>query len=203
MKKLLTFITLTSAAFGAAWLATSTVGVHPADSSPGPVFHERFEAALKELKIEELKPGRGDSAQPGRKVTIHYVETLMDGTRIDSTYDRKEPLVFTMGRAQALPGLEKGIEGMHLGAKRRLTVPSFLAYGSKPVGDLVPANSDLRFEVELLGVGETQPAKPIVKPVKTTARGLPTGRKLASAVIPASSLKASSKTARLSKKKPK
>jgi FKBP-type peptidyl-prolyl cis-trans isomerase len=105
-----------------------------------------------ELKIETLKPGTGASAASGKKVTVHYTGTLTDGKIFDSSETRKAPFTFTLGQGQVIPGWDKGVDGMKVGERRRLSIPSSMAYGEKGVGSVIPPNSPLVFEVELLSV---------------------------------------------------
>lgn len=105
-----------------------------------------------ELKIETLKPGTGAAAASGKKVTVHYTGTLTDGKIFDSSETRKAPFTFTLGQGQVIPGWDKGVDGMKVGERRRLSIPSSLAYGEKGVGSVIPPNSPLVFEVELLSV---------------------------------------------------
>jgi FKBP-type peptidyl-prolyl cis-trans isomerase FkpA len=109
-------------------------------------------AEVKELKIETLKPGTGATASSGKKVTVHYTGTLVDGKVFDSSETRKIPFPFVLGQNQVIPGWEKGVEGMKIGERRRLTIPPQLAYGEKGVGNIIPPNATLIFEVELLNV---------------------------------------------------
>jgi len=80
---------------------------------------------------------------------VHYVGTLKDGTKFDSSRDRNQPFTFTIGKGQVIKGWEEGIMGMRIGGKRMLIIPSELGYGSGGAGE-IPANSTLIFEVELL-----------------------------------------------------
>lgn len=105
-----------------------------------------------ELKIETLKPGTGAAAASGKKVTVHYTGTLTDGKVFDSSENRKAPFTFTLGQGQVIPGWDKGVDGMKVGERRRLSIPSNLAYGEKGVGSVIPPNAPLVFEVELLSV---------------------------------------------------
>jgi FKBP-type peptidyl-prolyl cis-trans isomerase len=104
------------------------------------------------LKIENDVPGTGAEAVAGKKVSVHYVGTLLNGTKFDSSRDRGEPIEFTLGIGQVIKGWDEGIAGMKVGGKRKLTIPPELAYGSASPSPLIPANSTLVFEVELMGV---------------------------------------------------
>jgi FKBP-type peptidyl-prolyl cis-trans isomerase FkpA len=136
-------------------------------------FHEKFETALKDLKIEDTKLGSGDIAESGKPLKIHYVARIAEsGQEFDSSVSRKDPLVFTLGQAQALPGLDRGIVGMKVGGKRRLTIPSFLGYGENGVGTLVPPNATLVFDVELLAVGSERSRGKVARAEKTEKKVL-------------------------------
>ena len=103
------------------------------------------------VEIADSVVGKGAEAVNGKSVTVHYTGTLKDGTKFDSSVDRKEPFTFTLGSGQVIKGWEQGIQGMKVGGKRKLTIPAELAYGNNAVG-AIPANSTLIFEVELLEV---------------------------------------------------
>jgi peptidylprolyl isomerase len=107
---------------------------------------------LSGLKVETLKPGTGAEAQKGKKVTVHYVGKLEDGTEFDSSEKRKTPFTFVLGSGQVIVGWDKGVEGMKIGERRRLKIPSSLGYGAQGVGKVIPPNANLVFEVELLQV---------------------------------------------------
>jgi len=104
-----------------------------------------------ELKIETLKPGDGAQAALGKKVTVHYKGTFTDGRPFDSSEGRA-PFSFTLGQGQVISGWEKGVEGMKVGERRRLSIPSNMAYGERGAGGVIPPNTPLVFEVELLTV---------------------------------------------------
>lgn len=106
---------------------------------------------VKELKVEDLKPGTGTEAQKGKKITVNYLGTLVDGTKFDSSYDRDQPFSFVLGSGQVIAGWDQGLIGMKVGGKRKLIIPPNLGYGNQAVGN-IPPNSTLIFEVELLSV---------------------------------------------------
>ena len=76
------------------------------------------------------------------------------GAKFDSSLDRKVPFDFILGAKQVIAGWDEGVEGMKVGGKRELIIPPDLAYGSRAVGGVIPPNSTLNFEVELLKVGK-------------------------------------------------
>jgi len=104
------------------------------------------------LIIEEVSMGEGDEAQAGQRVTVHYTGWLIDGRKFDSSLDRNNPFAFALGRGQVIPGWDEGVAGMKVGGKRKLTIPSHLAYGEYGAGGVIPPNATLLFEVELLAV---------------------------------------------------
>ncbi|MCW2743418.1 MAG: peptidyl-prolyl isomerase, FKBP-type peptidyl-prolyl cis-trans isomerase FkpA [Blastococcus sp.] len=105
------------------------------------------------LQIEDLQVGTGDEATAGRPVTVHYRGTLTNGTKFDASYDRGEPFTFHLGAGQVIKGWDQGVAGMKVGGKRKLTIPPALGYGARGAGNVIPPNSTLVFEVELLKVG--------------------------------------------------
>ena len=110
-------------------------------------------AGAGELVIEELAAGSGATAGTGDVVQVHYTGWLTDGTKFDSSLDRGQPFAFRLGDGRVIQGWERGVAGMQVGGKRRLTIPPELAYGDRDVGGgLIPANSTLIFEVELVGL---------------------------------------------------
>ena len=105
-----------------------------------------------DLKIETLKEGAGAEARAGSTVTVHYVGTLTDGKKFDSSRDRGRGFSFKLGAGQVIKGWDQGVAGMKIGSVRKLTIPPHLAYGDKGFPGAIPPNSTLVFEVELLSV---------------------------------------------------
>ncbi len=101
-------------------------------------------------KIEDLVTGKGPEAVRGKTVEVHYTGWLTDGTRFDSSVGGK-PFSFRLGAGEVIDGWDRGVAGMKVGGKRKLTIPSDLGYGARGVGP-IPPNSTLVFEVELLAV---------------------------------------------------
>jgi FKBP-type peptidyl-prolyl cis-trans isomerase len=105
------------------------------------------------LQIDELKIGTGAEAKAGKHVTVHYVGTLTDGKKFDSSRDRGEGFDFNLGAGEVIQGWDQGVAGMKVGGMRKLTVPPELGYGARGFPPVIPPNSTLIFEVELLEVG--------------------------------------------------
>ncbi len=103
------------------------------------------------LRYQDLKAGSGSSPTVGQKVTIELVITDENGNVIEDSYKAKRPVVFVMGKDEAITGLEEGISTMKPGGKRKLFIPPELGFGSRSIKNL-PANSNLIMEVELLKV---------------------------------------------------
>lgn len=108
-----------------------------------------------ELQIEDVEVGDGAEAQTGQTVAVHYVGTLEDGTKFDSSRDRGQPFTFTIGAGRVIEGWEIGIVGMKEGGVRNLTIPPELAYGEDGQGP-IPPNATLNFEVELISIVDTK-----------------------------------------------
>lgn len=107
---------------------------------------------VAELKIEDTVEGTGSAVKSGDTVVINYTGTLLDGTKFDSSYDRNQPFETQIGVGQVIEGWDKGVVGMKVGGKRKLTIPSSMGYGSRGAGSVIPPNAGLIFEVELMGI---------------------------------------------------
>ena len=107
------------------------------------------------LKYEILECGDGETAEKGDNVSVHYVGTLADGTKFDSSRDRGEPFTFPLGAGQVIQGWDEGVAGMQIGETRKLTIPPELGYGPTGTGP-IPPNATLIFEVELLDITSGQ-----------------------------------------------
>lgn len=105
------------------------------------------------LQIEDLKVGTGPEAKAGDTISVNYSGALENGTVFDASEKHGGPATFQIGVGQLIKGWDEGIPGMKVGGKRKLIVPPSLGYGSQNVGNgLIPPNSTLFFEVELLSV---------------------------------------------------
>jgi FKBP-type peptidyl-prolyl cis-trans isomerase FkpA len=104
------------------------------------------------LKYVEQNVGEGAEAKAGQAVTVHYTGWLTDGTKFDSSLDRRQPFSFPLGAGRVIRGWDEGVAGMKVGGKRRLIIPSALGYGARGAGGVIPPNAELIFEVELLSV---------------------------------------------------
>lgn len=111
------------------------------------------QVTINELMIDDLTVGTGAEAIVGKTVTVNYLGTLTNGDKFDSSYDRGTPFSFILGAGEVIQGWDKGVAGMKVGGKRKLTIPPSLGYGDRNLG-VIPPNSTLVFEVELVSVGE-------------------------------------------------
>ena len=110
------------------------------------------------LIIEDITTGQGKEAEKGKEITVHYTGWLQDGTKFDSSLDRRQPLTIVLGAGQVIQGWDEGFSGMKEGGKRKLTIPPEMGYGARGAGGVIPPNATLVFEVELLqskrGIGK-------------------------------------------------
>eukprot|EP00741_Cyanophora_paradoxa_P004294 tig00000792_g4168.t1 len=122
----------------------------PADNARHAVQQAR---GAMPVTVETLKHGDGKTfPQRGQKVTVHYTGTLTDGKKFDSSLDRGMPFVFTIGMGQVIRGWDEGVAQMSVGQRARLICTPDCAYGARGFPPIIPSNSTLVFEVELLSV---------------------------------------------------
>lgn len=106
------------------------------------------------LQYWDIKVGTGDEAKSGDKVKVHYTGWFTSGKKFDSSVDARQPYSFTLGQGNVIKGWDEGVAGMKVGGKRQLRIPPELAYGEQGYKNIVPPNSTLIFDVQLLAVGE-------------------------------------------------
>ena len=106
----------------------------------------------KTVTIEDLSLGTGKEAERGALITAHYRGWLEDGTEFDSSYKKDAPFQTVLSNKRVIQGWILGLKGMKVGGKRKLRVPAELAYGERQIGTMIPPNSNLLFEIELLEV---------------------------------------------------
>ncbi len=111
---------------------------------------------VPELRFEDSVSGSGDTVQPGDSVTIQYTGALAsDGSVFDTSLKDANSQPVTFPLANLIPGWQQGIPGMKVGGKRRLYIPSSLGYGTQGSGQAIPPNSDLIFDIELIGTARS------------------------------------------------
>lgn len=106
-----------------------------------------------ELGIEEIVVGDGDEAVKGSKVAVHYVGvSFSTGDEFDASWNRGEAFKFKLGAGNVIPGWDAGVVGMKVGGRRKLTIPSAMAYGARGAGGVIKPHEPLVFVVDLLSV---------------------------------------------------
>jgi FKBP-type peptidyl-prolyl cis-trans isomerase FkpA len=108
------------------------------------------------LQYDDTVIGSGALAAKGQSVTVHYTGWLyqdeLQGSKFDSSKDRRDPFVFNLGAGMVIRGWDEGVAGMQVGGTRVLIIPPDLGYGTRGAGGIIPPNATLKFEVELLDV---------------------------------------------------
>jgi FKBP-type peptidyl-prolyl cis-trans isomerase FkpA len=108
------------------------------------------------LTYEDTQEGSGTLATKGQSVTVHYTGWLFNdstqGTKFDSSKDRNDPFIFTLGAGMVIQGWDEGVAGMKVGGCRTLIIPAAMGYGARGAGGVIPPNATLKFDVELLEV---------------------------------------------------
>jgi peptidylprolyl isomerase len=106
-----------------------------------------------DLGIEDVVLGEGDEAVAGKKVSVHYVGVAFsNGEEFDASWNRGRPFTFKLGKGQVIPGWDAGVRGMRVGGRRKLTIPSAMAYGARGAGGVIKPHEPLVFVVDLLSV---------------------------------------------------
>lgn len=123
-----------------------------ADHSSEAMTEENLVTTDSGLQYVDLKEGTGAMPQAGQTVTVHYTGTLEDGTKFDSSRDRNQPFSFRLGAGQVIKGWDEGLATMRVGGQRKLVIPPELGYGARGAGGVIPPNSTLIFDVELLRI---------------------------------------------------
>ena len=106
-----------------------------------------------ELVMEDIVVGDGEEAVSGTKVSVHYVGAAFStGEEFDASWNRGQPFQFKLGKGQVIPGWDQGVQGMRVGGRRKLTIPSAMAYGARGAGGVIAPHEPLVFVVDLLSI---------------------------------------------------
>lgn len=105
---------------------------------------------MSEFKVEKLNDGYGEVCHKGATVTVHYTGKLQNGQKFDSSVDRGQPFKFVVGVGQVIKGWDEGIVQLKRGQKAVITCPPSYAYGANGIPGVIPPNSTLIFDVEMI-----------------------------------------------------
>ena len=106
-----------------------------------------------DLILDDVVVGDGDEAVAGMTVSVHYVGvSFLTGEEFDASWNRGQAFEFKLGRGQVIPGWDQGVQGMKVGGRRQLTIPSAMAYGARGAGGVIQPHEPLIFVVDLLAV---------------------------------------------------
>lgn len=106
-----------------------------------------------QLEVEDITVGEGEEASPGRTVEVHYVGvSWKTGKQFDASWDRGSTFKFPLGKNRVIPGWDRGVAGMKVGGRRRLTIPPDLAYGKRGAGGVIGPDETLVFVVDLIAL---------------------------------------------------
>jgi hypothetical protein len=128
------------------------VGAIPTAATPGAIPGSLVATPTDTVTTSDLKIGKGAEAMRGKQLSVLYTGQLADGKVIDSRRDARAPFEFELGAGTVIVGWDQGLVGMRVGGVRRLVIPPLLAYGSRAFAGVIPPNSTLTFEVELVKV---------------------------------------------------
>ncbi len=141
----------TTPATAAAAATTTATAAGPTSAASGASPAASGTAVTKLIK-EDIKVGKGAAAKTGDTVKVHYTGTLLSGSKFDSSRDRNEPFEFKLGAGMVIKGWDEGVVGMKVGGQRKLTIPSDMAYGKSGHPPVIPPDSPLVFDIELLEI---------------------------------------------------
>ena len=106
-----------------------------------------------ELVMEDIVVGDGEEAVSGTKVSVHYVGAAFStGEEFDASWNRGQPFQFKLGKGQVIPGWDQGVQGMRVGGRRKLTIPSAMAYGARGADGVIAPHEPLVFVVDLMSI---------------------------------------------------
>jgi peptidylprolyl isomerase len=106
-----------------------------------------------QLELEDIEVGDGDEAEAGKVVEVHYVGVSWQNRRqFDASWDRGDTFKFKLGKGEVIPGWDRGVAGMKVGGRRRITIPPDLAYGQRGAGGVIGPGETLVFVVDLVSV---------------------------------------------------
>jgi FKBP-type peptidyl-prolyl cis-trans isomerase len=131
----------------------STHPAHRATTGPTKVTGEGTKTASG-LQYWDIKVGTGQEAKSGDHVKVHYTGWLTNGKKFDSSVGTGKPFDFTIGASEVIKGWDEGVTGMKVGGKRQLRIPPDLAYGDRGYPGVIPANSTLIFDIQLVGIAK-------------------------------------------------
>ncbi|MBI5138963.1 MAG: FKBP-type peptidyl-prolyl cis-trans isomerase [Candidatus Vogelbacteria bacterium] len=138
------------------WGVTASMKGSPATTAPVAGNGANVATATTEsvlgLQMSDITVGTGEEAKAGDIITVNYLGTLENGTKFDSSYDAGQPFRFQLASGTVIKGWDLGVQGMKVGGKRHLIIAPELAYGAVSPSPLIPANSTLVFDVELMKV---------------------------------------------------
>jgi FKBP-type peptidyl-prolyl cis-trans isomerase FkpA len=143
---------------GAGVLAMLATGVPAARAADHGVSSPKHDKQVKMitlptgLKYADLEVGTGPVVKEGMRILVNYDAWLPDGTKFDSSYERREPFSFKVGAGEVIQGWEQGVIGMRVGGTRKLVIPPSLGYGGAGAPPRIPPNATLTFEVRALAV---------------------------------------------------
>lgn len=159
MKQYLVIAAITLAGMSAGTsMAAETTATAAATTATAKAEEPKAKEAAKEVtlpsgtKYEDVAVGTGAEATAGSMVRVHYTGTLTNGKKFDSSRDRNQPFSFKLGKGQVIKGWDEGVAGMKIGGKRKLTIPPAAGYGEGGMPPVIPPNSTLLFDVELVGI---------------------------------------------------